>query len=118
MIGGEIRLILDADLKEHPGLNGAYYFAGFTPSTDEPTGTVIDHIPTLPAVEPELLYNNIIQSEVNNPWVFLAEGYHTVGTGRIIGLSTITQALSEGQWRELTEGELRLLRQAAGMEEA
>lgn len=96
--GGGIRCILDANLKEHPGLNGAYYFAGYIPSTDEPTGTIISSIPSIPPHEPEQLYNNIIQSEVNNPWAFLAQGYHTVGTGEIIGLSTITQALSEGQF--------------------
>lgn len=46
----------------------------------------------------ELLSNFIIQSETNNPWVFRARGYFKVGTGKIIGMSTVTQALSQGQF--------------------
>lgn len=95
--GSPNKKILDTDLKEHPGLNGAYYFSGLPDeNTTEPAGTTSD-IPTYTAPDPENLYNQLIQSEESNPWVFLATGYHTVGTGDIIALSTITQALSEGQ---------------------
>lgn len=91
--------ILNEDLTEHPTLNGAYYFAGVSKTMVEP-GTI-----TTPSPEPvpsadrfELLPNYIITSEVNNPFVFRPEGYFKVGTGKIIGCSTITQALSEGQF--------------------
>lgn len=88
--------VLDADLEEHPTLNGAYYFAGVSPSMVEPTTTATR--PTVSTDAFELLPNYIITSEVNNPFVFRPEGYYKVGTGRIIGMSTITQALSEGQF--------------------
>lgn len=96
--GGTIRKILDVDLKEHPFLNGAYYFSGMSPETDEPTGEVVSEIPTVINPSPETLPNYIIQSEVNNPFLFKAAGYFKVGTGKILGMSTITQALSEGQF--------------------
>lgn len=90
--------ILDEDLKEHPGLNGAYYFAGLPgASHDEPVGTSAT-VPSYTEPDPETLPNYIIQSDVNNPWVFKAEGYHKVGTGKIVGMSTTTQALSMSQY--------------------
>lgn len=90
--------ILDVNLKEHPGLNGAYYFSGLPGvDKDEPTGTTGTQ-PSYNNDAVELLPNYIITSEVNNPFVFKAEGYNRVGTGKIIAISTITQALSEGQF--------------------
>jgi 16S rRNA pseudouridine516 synthase len=51
--------------------------------------------------------------------MFSAIGHEVLTLRRLrFGPLTLDEALSEGQWRELTEGELRLLRQAAGMEEA
>ena len=104
--------ICDADLQEHSGLNGAYYI------NKDPITMVGHHQPTFvdeetvssttPDFHPndhhnnnddtELLSNYIIQSEINNPWVFKARGYFKVGTGKIIGMSTTTQALSQGQF--------------------
>ncbi len=96
--------VLDAELKEHPSLNGSYYFDGM-PSGDFVEGSHVgaitdDTIPitTTPSTEPEYLPNQIATSEVNNPFVFLAEGYNTVGTGEIIGMAALTQALSQGQF--------------------
>jgi hypothetical protein len=88
-------------LTEHPSLNGAYYFAGIDavingtlPSSDTDVEPITgDEIRT-----PETLPNYIITSEVNNPFVFKAEGYNKVGIGKILGISTTTQALSEGQF--------------------
>lgn len=97
------RCILDEELTEHNGLNGAYFFKGL-PGTDY-TGD--EQTLIVPAEDPTSIYNNgykeqlanyIITSEVNNPWVFNAEGYNKVSTGKIIGISTITQALSQGQF--------------------
>lgn len=89
--------LLDAKLTEHPGLNGAYYFAGL-PGSSEPGRATDGGGETSGSATPEVLGNYIIQSEVNNPWVFKAEGYHKVGTGKIIGMSTTTQALSQSQF--------------------
>ena len=88
--------VLDAKLTEHTGLNGARYFRGIPgaedrlPSDGGSTSVTTDPVEQLP--------NYIITSEVNNPWVYKAEGYNKVGTGKIIGMSTLTQALSEGQF--------------------
>ena len=89
--------ILDENLTEHPYLNGAYYFKGL-PSDSEPETPINAVAPTYTTPDPEYLPNYIITSEVNNPFVFKAEGYYKVGTGKIKGMSTITQALSEGQF--------------------
>ena len=89
--------ILNVDLKEHPTLNGAYYFAGISPTMDEPT-SASGTIPTVSSDAWESLPNYILQSEVNNPFVFKSTGYFKVGTGKILAMSTITQALSQGQF--------------------
>ena len=85
-------------LTEHPALNGAYYFAGIEKviSWSQPTGdgSVLQNSDS----NPEILDNYIMTSEVNNPFLFKAEGYNRVGTGEVIGMSTLTQALSEGQF--------------------
>ncbi len=94
------------ELKEHPSLNGSYYF-GHLPNdgdTGEPTAISGDGIPTyaecLAAVNTtaEPLSNQIFTSEVNNPFIFTAKGNKTVGTGHIIALATLTTALSQGQF--------------------
>lgn len=96
-VGGNIYKILDEDLKEHPFLNGAYYFSWPSGVIDEPAGTA-DSLPANPPGKEEILYNMVIQSEVNNPWLFLSSGYRSVGFARILGISTVTQALSQGQF--------------------
>lgn len=90
---------LNADLKEHTGLHGAYYFFGIknipTSDVNPPTsGTEYTTVNT----SPEYLQNQMATSEVNNPFVFLAEGYNTVGSAKILGMSSQTQALSQGQF--------------------
>lgn len=90
--------ILDAKLTEHPGLNGAYYLAGLPGSTEPTRDTSAGGRTDANNSAKEQLPNYIIQSEVNNPWVFKAAGYFKVGTGNILGMSSITQALSEGQF--------------------
>lgn len=94
------------DLKAHGFLNGAYAFLGFKsersntpgelptatqvnpPSTDGDTGAIVD-VP-----------NKIYTSEVNNPFYFPLLGINTVGSGRILGMSTAAKALSQGQFGE------------------
>lgn len=97
--------ILNASMKEHQFLHGAYYFKGIDDQFAH-NGYTEEALPATPSaayITPsenavEILPNYIIQSEVNNPFVFKAEGYQKVGTGKIIGLSTQTKALSEGQF--------------------
>ena len=103
--------VLDEDLEESPSLNGAYYFYDIMLRTYLPPGseTAITEIimpptPTLPSPMPtpstdpfEVLPNTVITSELNMAMVFFADGYNNVGNGRIIGMSSNTQALSEGQ---------------------
>lgn len=106
--------VLNTKLTEHPGLNGAYYFWGMSQTFDETPpvtvllqnyveGQYVDTTNAIPYdtptnVTPEYLPNKIATSEVNNPFVFLAKGYNTVGTGRIIGMATQTHPLSPGQY--------------------
>lgn len=95
-------VIMAGELEEHSGLNGAFYleklpgFNNATEPTAAPQGT--ESYPSGGFGGYETLPNYIITSEVNNPWVFKAEGYNKVGTGKIIGMSTTTQALSQGQF--------------------
>lgn len=102
--------VLDADLKEHPGLNGAYYYDGTVLPSEygesqvqvgsEGYSTTIDRVDEDDADNgaSEQLANYVIQSEVNNPWVFTAGGYNKVSTGKIVGMSTTTMALSQDQF--------------------
>lgn len=89
--------ILNTRLTEHPGLNGAYYFAGL-PDTNLAPDTSGTFSGSETQGAKELLPNYIIQSEVNNPFVFKSAGYFKVDTGEIFAMSTITQALSQGQF--------------------
>lgn len=92
----------DFDLKAHDFLNGAYYFSG------NPNG-FIGHWYDNPKSEYDIsesglsdrtlnLPNKIYTSEVNNPFCFPVTGINTVGTGEIVGVSTTTKALSQGQF--------------------
>lgn len=93
-------------LTEHPALHGAYSFSSLPSNEDSTTDGVTwdDHYPTgtvgnYPAVKDIELLPNIVQSsEVNNPLSFPAKGTFNVGEGHILALSTITHALSEGQF--------------------
>lgn len=97
-------MILDADLKEHTGLNGAYYF-GSKPTKDTTVpsapGTVL--LDSLTAIDhPEPLPNYLLQSEVDNPFSFTASGYVRVGQGTIIGMAGLTTALSQDAYKVAT----------------
>lgn len=87
------------NLKAHDFLNGAYAFLGFKserglpdvtlPSAtgNEWDGSAIVDVP-----------NKIYTSEVNNPFFFPLLGINTVGSGKVLGMSTAAKALSEGQF--------------------
>lgn len=84
-------------LTEHPHLHGAYYFGHLPTSVEEKPD--LSQVPTsqLPTIYEgkELLEGQVIVSEVNNPWLFKADGYVTVGMGRILGLASQTVALGQ-----------------------
>lgn len=86
-------------LKQHPFLNGAYYF-GSLPSANQDVLPAAESDTDIPDIDTsdEALGNLVITSEVNNPFVYNADGANDVGSGRIKGLVTNTQALSEGQF--------------------
>jgi len=100
-------VVLDTKLTTHEGLNGAYYFRGM-PAMDQGHHALYDDLivknpsGTIPANATlggtESLPNQIATSEVNNPWVFNASGYNTIGNGRVLAMTTQTRALSEGQF--------------------
>jgi hypothetical protein len=93
-------LVASMDLKEHPFLHGAYYFGHLPDGTEGETAPISGNSQQEPTANmpPEHLPNEIYVSEVNNPFVFPAEGSLNVGSGRILGISSLTQALSEGQF--------------------
>ena len=97
-------LVCDMELKEHPCLNGAYYFDVLPDGTEGEPTTSAGSSPTKSECEnalnssPEQLENQIYQSEVNNPYVFTYKGNKTIGTGKILSLATLTTALSQGQF--------------------
>ena len=96
--------ICDENLEEHPGLNGAFFFKGLPGvDVDESTGVTVG----IDGFHENDTYNNrfrenlldyVVTSKVNNPWVFLADGYNKVGIGEILGVSTNTMALSQDQF--------------------
>lgn len=84
---------VDLKLEEHSGLNGSFYFNNFEDynwqdSISPPTLT--DAIVEQP--------NKIYTSEVGNALYFPLEGINTIGTGTVIGISSTTRALSQGQF--------------------
>ena len=85
-------------LKEHPMLNGAYYF-GSLPTIDTfVADSSIKNTPTITDGAVESFDSQIFTSVVNNPFVFEASGDNTVGTGRIIDIAANTEAVSQGQF--------------------
>lgn len=92
--------VLDVDLTEHDGLNGAYYLGElpFDADYDEPTNNPAQPPENNDNGKFEEIGNYIIASEVNNPFVFKAEGYVQVGVGKVKAVSTITKAISQGQF--------------------
>lgn len=79
-------------LKEHPLLNGAYFFNGFT---EKVQSTNVEPMPTGSTVRyPSKIYT----SEVNNPFVFNPTNINTLGVASITALSSATKALSQGQF--------------------
>lgn len=90
-----ITTVYKVEMKTHDFLNGAYYNGDLKDLShsgyNEPQESTLD----------ERTYdiaNKVYTSDVNNPFRFAATNITTVGTGRIIGLSTAAKALSQGQF--------------------
>lgn len=83
-------------LKQHKMLNGAYSFVNL-PHSDKNISISNIEVPVV-ADGYEYLDSQIYTSNVNNPFVFEASGDNTVGTGKIYGVVSNTEAVSTGQF--------------------
>lgn len=86
-------------LKQHPYLNGSYYFEGIVWGA-YPGIVISNNDPSEPVSKSrnQIIDTKIYSSEINNPFYFPLLGINNVGTGKIIALATVTQALSQGQF--------------------
>lgn len=84
-------------LQRHDFLNGAFFFNGWNSNIIGDIGRLPD-IPETSTDRSVLLPNKIYTSEVNNPFIFPVTSINTVGTGAVIGMATVTEPLSQGQF--------------------
>lgn len=89
--------VIDFSLKPSENLNGASYIGEILQDYGKADWTEVDSLPE-ESTEMEYLPGQLWVSEVNNPWVFKAAGNVTVGNEDIMAVSTITTALSQGQF--------------------
>lgn len=82
-------------LEAHNHLNGAFYFGGWSQPTSSSMSLPSSSTDEQRTVE---ILNKIYTSEVNNPFYYPLLGINTVGTGKILGISTAAKALSQGQF--------------------
>jgi hypothetical protein len=81
-------------LTHHSFLNGAYAFVGWDGASFSSTESSL-----VPSEDNTInLPNKIYTSEVNNPFYFPVANINTIGVGEILGMNTVTQALSQGQY--------------------
>lgn len=83
-------------LEEHKGLNGTYCIVSPLETLTSDSGVEFPAETFSGAYE--LLPNKVVVSEVDNPFVFRAKGYNTVGRGEVMAIASNTTALSEGQF--------------------
>ena len=85
------------NLEEHKGLNGAYCIVSPLETLASDADAVFPSAGLYDGgTEP--LPNKVLVSEVDNPFVFRARGYNTVGKGEVMAIASNTAALSEGQF--------------------
>ena len=93
------------ELKQHDFLNGSFYVEPFwkweckLDSMDELWADAEEG--TDPTITNNLIINDnnkVYTSEANMPFYFPVTGINTIGTGNILALTSITKALSEGQF--------------------
>lgn len=83
------------NLTPHPLLNGAYYYNGWK-ETDK--SAYIDVHESAEEDQIINIPNKLYTSEVGNPFHFPLRGINTIGVGEIVGVSSVTVALSQGQF--------------------
>lgn len=96
---GESMQKIAIPLTGHSFLNGAYFFAGFTPNYDITyfsKDITVEDTTKLPKTVP--VHNQMYTSDPANPFVFAASNVTTCGTGEIKRLVSATRALSQGQF--------------------
>lgn len=88
-IGGRV-----IDLQPHPYLNGSYAFIDYNLTN------VINPHPDIESISGRLVTqsNKLYVSEIANPFYFPLLNIYTIGVGDILGISSATKALSEGQF--------------------
>lgn len=111
--GGQITTkSYEFDLHQHEYLNGSYslnaFVSNYSQASTTPPKFFPDYLTPLenftPPTEEELQAkwieypNKIYTSEVNNPFLFKAEGVNTINTAEILALTSTTKALSQGQF--------------------
>lgn len=82
-------------LKDHPTLNGAYYFSDWNLTRSVVRGSLPD---AENPITPISLPNKIYTSEVNNPFFFPVSGIITIGAATILDICSAARPLSEGQF--------------------
>lgn len=82
-------------LEPHNFLNGAFYFGGWE---DVSKSVSVSPVASSVAQRVVELPNKLYTSEVNNPFRFPVLGINTIGTGKIVGMSSAVKALSQGQF--------------------
>lgn len=80
------------DLLPHPFLNGSYALWW---DSQPVSGPIATHHVSNNAISTS---GKVYTSEVDNPFYFPLEGIYTVGVGRILGISSVATALSQGQF--------------------
>ena len=79
----------------HEFLNGSFFFL---PNNNTSTYTSEQALPSSGNNVTIDIQNKIYTSEIQNPFFFPLLGINTVGSGKIVGLSTAAKALSQGQF--------------------
>jgi hypothetical protein len=92
----EIDSTIVKKLEEHKGLNGSYCIVSPLETLSSDSGIVFPTETFNGSYE--LLPNKVLVSEVDNPFVFRARGYNTVGKGEVMAIVSNTVALSDGQF--------------------
>ena len=94
-------MVASFDLTAHQALNGAQYmksYDGILGEAENIYGNVLkadEEGKVSTSITFESLGNRLIQSEVNNPFVFNVSGYAVIGSGEIIGMAAVTTALTQ-----------------------
>lgn len=84
------------ELQPHPYLNGAFAFIGYDNKMQSSSSTPPETDPNFVSIVP--CYNKLYVSEIANPFYFPLLNIYTIGVGDILGISSATKALSEGQF--------------------